>query len=285
MQKFTPLRKERTVIRINQETGKEEKVKVEKIVNKIDKELMKELDKAISLFNRKLDRLQEDGTREYLPHKLSYKETKDRISTREELRKTINSLKAFTKEGAEEFIELENNRGITKWEQQKLKHSAKIVKERLEKEIEEYYKPVEGAGGFSRAQMGSKELKKKEEKLEYVKNVEKGRVKNFELGKDRVFALGASDYEYRKAWQYRKNYVETIERFQNFDGYKELKEEFKKRKNPITFWNWMKNRCDEKGNINIIDIHFASNQQFTQALFYTFLDDIGVEYNKKNEVQ
>ena len=275
MKKVTPIYK--TVISIDKKT--KEKTSKEVIKSKIDKDLMRDLDKAISNFNKKLNELQIDGTREYLPEKLSYKETKQRIKTREELRRVIRSLQDFTKQGQEDLIQLESGEGITKWEKNKLHFENQRAQERIKQEIAEYHKPLADSG-FTRAQMGSTELNKLESKLEYLESINKKKGEAFKNLKKRISFLGSIDFEYRKAWQYRKKYMETIiNHFQNFDGYDELKKAFNNHKNVFDFYEWIKST----DNVNIIDIHYESSHTFTQQQFYKFLEDLGIEYDKKNE--
>lgn len=248
--------------------------------NKTGKQLEKELNKAIAQFNKKLNELQIDGAREYLPDFYSYKETKDKIKTKEQLRKVVSDLRAFTKQGAEELINLESGESITRWEKNKLHFENLRAQKRLRQEIAEYNKPLADSG-FTRAQMGSKELRKLESKLEKLKEFENKKGQDFQNWKKRIGVLGSYDFEIRKAIQYRKNYMKTIDDyFKNLDGYKELKKAFNEHKDPIGFFEWIK----ASGNINIIDISFESNNVFTQEEFYKFLEDLNIEYEKNIEV-
>ena len=61
------------------------------------------LGKAVSQFNKKINELQKEESKDYLPDTLEYKEVKENITTRKELNRVINSLRRFKKEGAEDL--------------------------------------------------------------------------------------------------------------------------------------------------------------------------------------
>lgn len=244
------------------------------------KSLDRELRTAVSNFNKKVRKLQIDGERNYLPEQYNYKELHQRIKSREELNRVINTLKKFGKEGQEDLIILESGEGITKWEKNKLEKESKRAQEKIKQEIAEFHKPITESG-FTRAQMGSTELRKLESKLESLQGLEKKTGQAFEKLKRRISLLGTTDFELRRAIQYRKNYVYTIETyFKNFEGYEDLKKAFNEHKDPYKFFEWIKST----GNINIIDISYESNNVFSQEEFYKYLDELKIEYDKNEEV-
>lgn len=61
----------------------------------------KELQNAIRNFNSKISRLEKLDRELYLPEKINYKEVSKDIATRRELNRYINSLRRFSKRGAE----------------------------------------------------------------------------------------------------------------------------------------------------------------------------------------
>lgn len=244
------------------------------------KSLDRELRTAVSNFNKKVRELQIDGERSYLPEQYNYKELHQRIKSREELNRVISSLKKFGKEGQEDLIILESGEGITRWEKNKLQSESKRAQEKIKQEIAEFHKPITQSG-FTRAQMGSSELRKLESKLESLQGLEQKTGQAFEKLKKRISLLGTTDFELRRAIQYRKNYIQTIEdNFKNLDGYEELKKAFDEHKDPYRFFEWIKST----GNINIIDISYESNNVFSQEEFYKYLDNLKIEYDKQEEV-
>ena len=61
------------------------------------------LGKAVSAFNKKINELQNNENKLYLPEFKDYNLIKQNINNRKELNRQINSMKEFLKEGAEEL--------------------------------------------------------------------------------------------------------------------------------------------------------------------------------------
>lgn len=68
------------------------------------------LGKAVSAFNKKVNELNNLDKNIYLPELKNYTDIKNEIGTRKDLRNTINSLRSFLKEGAEEIYTTEARR-------------------------------------------------------------------------------------------------------------------------------------------------------------------------------
>ena len=60
------------------------------------------LGKAVSQFNRKINELQKEESRNYLPDVLNYEDIKENITTRRELQRVIKSLRKYKEEGEED---------------------------------------------------------------------------------------------------------------------------------------------------------------------------------------
>ena len=115
------------------------------------------LGKAVSQFNRKINELQREENKLYLPEIIDYKEAKENITTRRELNRLINSLRRFQREGAEDLYTTMVGENITKWERRELGIQSRIATMRIQKELNELNEPLES--GYSRAQMGSRRVK------------------------------------------------------------------------------------------------------------------------------
>ena len=83
------------------------------------------LGRAVANFNKKINKLQSEEKKLYLPELKNYKEIKQNIQTRSELNRIINSLKRFSKEGAEDLYVTKAGEQITKWERQELRKANK----------------------------------------------------------------------------------------------------------------------------------------------------------------
>lgn len=81
------------------------------------------LGKAVSAFNKKINDLQREEKKLYLPETISFEKAKGEITTRAELNRFINSLRRFQREGAENLYITQAGEEITKWERKELRNS------------------------------------------------------------------------------------------------------------------------------------------------------------------
>lgn len=72
------------------------------------------LGRAVSDFNKRINELQQEENKLYLPTPLNYKNVKQDITTRQELNRMINSLRRFQAEDAGELYETESRGAINK---------------------------------------------------------------------------------------------------------------------------------------------------------------------------
>lgn len=90
------------------------------------------LRKAVKNFNAKLTRLeQKDPTQKNaLPDRITVKQMKELITTRQDLQRELNALRRFTRPGAEQLIEIpehEYNMKITKWQKEEMTRRVAII--------------------------------------------------------------------------------------------------------------------------------------------------------------
>ena len=195
------------------------------------------LGKAVSQFNKKINELQQEENKNYLPELINYKEVKENITSRKELNRVINSLRRFKKEGAEELYTLESGQQITKWEKHELNLQRNIAEKRLKEELQQLNEPSY-SGKFSRVQMGSEEARKIEATLESIKKLESKKGYDYERLKNRIKYLGTSDYTLKKAYIYRENFMNELEDLkENIPEFQKVYDYFKNINNPITFFN------------------------------------------------
>ena len=93
------------------------------------------LGKAVSNFNKKINQLNAEEKKLYLPETINYQDVKKNIVTRSELNRVVNSLRRFSKEGAEDLYTTKAGEQITKWERKELGIQSGIIKKRLQKEL------------------------------------------------------------------------------------------------------------------------------------------------------
>lgn len=196
------------------------------------------LGKAVAQFNRKINKLNAEENKLYLPETIYYPDLKKDIVTRKELNRVINSLRRFSKEGAEDLYITKAGEEITKWERNELALQAGIAQRRLTKELKEFTTPNEQ--GFSRAQMGSREYQEILAQIRNLKSLEQKRGFEFKRLKDRIKELGNLDYTRMKATIYQQNFMKALENSKNFRGYELLEKRIKRFRNPENFYKFIK---------------------------------------------
>lgn len=227
------------------------------------------LGRAVADFNKKVNRLQSEENKLYLPDTIEYKEAKENITTRAELNRMINSLKRFQKEGAEELYTTQAGEDITKWERRELGIQSRIAGIRLQRELKALNEPMES--GFSRAQMGSTRVREIEAQLRNLKQIETKSGYEFQRLRSRIARSGVSDYTMKKAITYQENYIKEMEKYSHFDNYDKLMAKLKSFKNPISFYEFV-----SKTELTA-DLTYQSDEYYTQEYFNRFIEDLGIE--------
>lgn len=144
------------------------------------------LGQAVANFNKKVKALQVDE-KDYLPDLQNYKDLKEDIYSRKELNRVINSLKNFSKKGAEDLYTTEGGEELTKWEFKEInKARNRAIKSlTLEKiEIEQGRKSIG---------MGDERLASIEGTLNSFENLENKKGYEFKRLKTRILTLGETD--------------------------------------------------------------------------------------------
>ena len=99
-----------------------------------DKKLNQEINRTIKNFNQKIARL-EKQERELLPSKITKKDLKNSVYTREELQRKLKELQRFSKRGAEDIITTKGGVKLTQYELQNIKRENARVKRNITREI------------------------------------------------------------------------------------------------------------------------------------------------------
>ena len=195
------------------------------------------LGQAVTRFNKKINELQAEENKLYLPETISYKEAKENITTRRELNRLINSLRRFQREGAEDLYTTQSGEEITNWERRELGIQSRIAQTRLRNELKTLNEPTES--GFSRAQMGSMRVREINAQIKNLKNIENVVGYEFNRLRDRLSRMGTSDYTMKKAIVFRENYLKEMEKYSHFDNYEKLMKKLRSFTNPISFFNFV----------------------------------------------
>lgn len=98
------------------------------------------LGKAVAAFNRKKRELETEENKNYLPDTLNYKDIKQDITTRRQLKEVIKNLKQFKEEDATELYVNQAGQQMTKWEHDILKEYNERGLESLNKQLKNILK-------------------------------------------------------------------------------------------------------------------------------------------------
>lgn len=236
-----------------------------------------QLGKAIKEFNRTVLSLETDENQAFLPEMQNYQDMKENIKTRNELNRYIKSLKRFKNESSQKIVELESGEKITLWEQREIEKLANRALIRVDQEIAEQEKPTES--GYSLAQMGSLEVNRLKKQAENIKGWQSKTQSSFRRNIESIKNLGRLDYDYRKAEIYMQNYKDEMAKYSSYDNYEQFEKFVNRYKNPLSFWNRVKNHEILK------DLTYQSEQTYTEAEFNVFLvKDIGIDPEKLKNV-
>lgn len=230
------------------------------------------LGQAVARFNKKINELQAEENKLYLPETISYTEAKENITTRRELNRLINSLRRFQREGAEDLYITQSGEEITKWERRELGIQSRIAQTRLQNELKTLNEPTES--GFSRAQMGSMRVREINAQIKNLKNIESAVGYEFNRLRDRLSRMGTSDYTMKKAIVFRENYLKEMEKYSHFDNYEKLMKKLRSFTNPISFFNFVSQ------NELTGDLTYQSDETYTQQAFNSFVQDFGIEIDE-----
>ena len=191
---------------------------------------------AIQSFNKQVKKLEslEDKT-EYLPELKEYSELKERIVSRRELNRVINSLKRFKNDKLQERVSYDSGEQITRWEKRELNLARRRATRSLE--MEKFSIEV----GRKSIGMGDKRIREIEATINSFKKLESKRGSDFKRIRDRIMIEGASDRELYKAKVFRENFYNALNNLKNLDNYDVLMKELNKIKNPLSFYDKIKN--------------------------------------------
>lgn len=191
------------------------------------------LGQAVSRFNRLINELDINEI-EYLPDLRDYQVLKEHITTRKELNRVINSLKRADLSNLLEKKVFSSGEEVSKWEYAEINKATKRAYKNLEREKENIMTNRESIG------MG-------DERLSEIRAIEKSfetlherTGSDFERVRDRIYAIGRSDYKISRDELFRENFYKALEGISNFQNYDVLKKELDKIKNPTKFYEYVK---------------------------------------------
>ena len=190
------------------------------------------LSKAVSRFNKIINELEVEE-KEYLPELKDYKEIRDKITSRKELNRIINSLKRATEENLLTKRIYESGEAISKWEFQEVNKARNRAFRNLEKERQGILQGRQSIG------MGDERLSEIHAIEQSFIDLEERKGADLKRLKERIFSVGRSDYALAKDKLFRDNFYKALEGISNFQNYDLLKKELDKIKNPTKFYEYV----------------------------------------------
>lgn len=189
-----------------------------------------ELAKAVRNFNAKVSRLNKKNPqmKSVLPEKITIGQLKEIINTRQDLKREINTLKRFSKRGAEEIVDVpgtDYNLKITKWQRTEINRRVGIINRRRKKRLDEIQETeVESRGeklGYTRGQIG---MGKAEEVSLSPMNAFTRRMVQSDLKFKwlSVLTQSQSDYFDKRDFQLRDNFINTLKENYNVNDIKDV---------------------------------------------------------------
>ena len=183
-----------------------------------------ELARVVRNFNAKLKRISTKNPelKNALPDKVSVKQLKELINTRQDLNRELNALKRFSKRGAEKIVDVpgnDYNLKITKWQRTEMNRRVGIINRRRKTRLEELQNTeMKSRGeslGYTRGQLG---MGKATEVSLRPMNAFTRRMNQQDLKWKwkSIMNESQSDYFTKKDYQLRNNYIKALE--QNYNS-------------------------------------------------------------------
>ena len=166
------------------------------------------LGKAVAKFNRTINKLKAEENKVILPETIDYKEISERIVTKNELDRYIKNLRSFSESDAEEIYETKSGENLTFWERNILEEERKQAIKRMNFDLKQ------NANIYDKDTIETINYN-----IKVMKNLENLTKSDFKDAVRKIHRLGATDYKYRQALQFRENFYKALESLENYRYY------------------------------------------------------------------
>lgn len=191
------------------------------------------LEKAINRFNRDLQKVE---NKEYIPSKVKYDELRDRIATRRELNTIINSLNRANETNLSNTEELGSGERISVWEYQDTIRRKNVASINLLNELDEINRKRAETGN---RYMGEERISEIQSTLEVLDN-SLDSLADFNKNRKRLQFIGRTDYKTYRNKLFMNNFYTALDGAKNFEHYSDLKKMLRSIKNPNKFYEVVK---------------------------------------------
>lgn len=197
-----------------------------------------ELARAVRNFNAKIDRLAKRKknplNKSVLPERVSLRELKKLINTRQDLKREINALKRFSKKGSETIVTIpgtDYNIQVTRWQKTEMNRRIAKINQRREKRLDKL-KELEMTSrgeslGYTKSQigMGKMELLSLEPKVAFTRRMLQGDLK---WKWKSIMFESQSDYFDQKDFRARDSFIKGLKENFNYNDIKDVIESIEK---------------------------------------------------------
>ena len=191
------------------------------------------LEKAINRFNRELQKVE---NKEYIPSKVKYNELRDKIITRRELNTIINSLNRANETNLSNTEELGSGEKISVWEYQDTIRRKNVASINLLNELDEINRKRAETGN---RYMGEERISEIQSTLD-VLDESLDNLASFNKNRKRLQFIGRTDYEIYRNKLFMNNFYKALDGAKNFEHYSDLKKMLRSIKNPNKFYEVVK---------------------------------------------
>ncbi len=189
-----------------------------------------EINRVVKNFNSKIKRLakQTPEMASILPDKVSSKQLKELINTRQDLKRELNALKRFSKRGSEQIVNVPNSEydlKITLWQRTEMNRRIGIINRRRKNRLNELQNiEMTSRGeslGYTRGQLG---MGRAEEVALQPMTAFYRTMGNTDLKKrwQSILHQSQSDYFTKRDYQVRDNYITGLKQNYNEDDIKDV---------------------------------------------------------------
>lgn len=266
---------------------------------------LKELNRVVRNYNAKVKRLKNKYPEEYknaLPQfydsktdsfsdKVSVRQLKEIINTRQDLKRELNMLRRFSKKGAETLVDAPENKynlKITKWQRTEMKRKVAIINRKRKKRLEE---------------LQSLEMKSRGESLGYTRGeFGMGKLEEVSLSPTNAFtpsmsrtslnwkwrsvmSESQSDYFNKRDYLLRDNYLKGIKENYDYENVKDIIEHIEKMdiKEFLNVFNQEDSAFEIASPDGQLDLKYEEYQSYETALRSTWLPNKSTRVTSKTK--
>lgn len=233
------------------------------------------LGKAVADFNRQIAANTTEANKLYLPKQIDYKALRDEIKTRQGLNAYIQQLKRINLGDSFALEKLEGGETVTRYQRREIQRALNQVIPQLESDIASVQAKTLIRNGLSSnfelpEAFKDYQQKQLEARLKDYKELFTLSGEKFKRRAEQLM-INQTEKKYRKAYQFRKNYMREMQKYRNMRDYWIFKKYYADRhKDPVRFYDDLPDDDTYFPN----DLYRQSEDTFTEEEFTRFVETI-----------